>query len=130
MKFLLDTNVCIQFITGRSLSVKNKIENCPPGSLIICSIVRSELEYGARKSREPSKTLFTLRKFLANFQQVDFDKNAAERYGVIRANLETQGLVIGPYDMQIAAIAIANNLTLITHNMKEFNRIEGLQLQD
>ena len=130
MKYLLDTNVCIQYITGRSLAIKEKIESSDISSLFICSIVRGELEYGARKSNNPEKTISILKNFLSNFPEIDYNTSAAEHYGIIRADLEKQGMLIGPYDMQIAAIALVNNFTLVTHNTKEFKRINGLLLED
>ena len=130
MKYLLDTNVCIQFITGRSVSLKEKIQRLDLSSLFICSIVRGELEYGARKSNNPEKSISVLRSFISSFQEIGYDSEAAEKYGIIRTNLEKKGTPIGPYDMQIAAIALANSFTLETHNTKEFNRINDLLLED
>lgn len=130
MKYLLDTNVCIRFLNGKSVSIKNKIESIDITSLFICSIVRGELEYGARKSNNPKNTLAVLKDFLSNFPKIDFDTVAAQEYGIIRAYLEKRGNVIGPYDMQIAAIARANNMTLVSHNTREFSRIDELLLQD
>lgn len=101
MEFLLDTNVCIQFITGRSLVLKEKIEKSDLSKLYICSVVKGELEYGARKSKYPEKNLSILHTFISNFQEVSYDSQAAGYYGIIRANLESKGLPIGPYDMQI-----------------------------
>lgn len=130
MKYMLDTNVCIQFITGRSLAIKEKIECSDLSSIYICSVVRGELEYGARKSKDPEKTLSVLINFLSNFPEIDYDSTAAKQYGIIRAELERLGLPIGPYDMQIASIALANNLTLVSHNTGEFKRVKGLLLED
>ncbi len=130
MKYLLDTNVCIQFITGRSVVLKEKIESTDISSLFICSVVRGELEYGARKSNNPEKTLSVLQNFLSSFPEISYDSAAAKQYGIIRADLEKQGTPIGPYDMQIAAIALANNFTLVTHNTKEFKRINNLLIED
>ncbi|MBP7583793.1 MAG: type II toxin-antitoxin system VapC family toxin [Spirochaetes bacterium] len=130
MKYLLDTNACIQFITGRSVALKEKIEKLDISSLFICSVVRGELEYGARKSNNPEKTLSVLRSFISSFPEIGYDSAAAEKYGNIRANLEKKGTPIGPYDMQIAAIALANNFTLVTHNTKEFKRIDDILLED
>jgi len=130
MKYLLDTNACIQFITGRSIPLKEKIQSLDISSLFICSIVRGELEYGARKSNNPEKTLSLLRSFTSRLQEIGYDTAAAEKFGIIRANLEKKGTPIGPYDMQIAAIALANNFTLVTHNTKEFKRINDILLED
>jgi tRNA(fMet)-specific endonuclease VapC len=130
MKYLLDTNVCIQFITGRSISVKENIEKNDLSSLFICSVVRGELEYGARKSNNPEKTFDVLMNFLSSFPEISYDSNAAMQYGIIRAELEKKGTPIGAYDMQIAAIALTNNMTLVSHNIKEFKRVQGLLLED
>jgi tRNA(fMet)-specific endonuclease VapC len=130
MKYLLDTNVCIQFITGRSVPLREKVKKTDSSSLFICSVVRGELEYGAQKSSNPEKTLSGLKDFLASFPEINYDSVAAEQYGIIRTNLEKLGTPIGPYDMQIAAIAIANHFTLVTHNTREFKRINNLLLED
>ncbi len=130
MKYLLDTNVCIQFISGRNVALKEKIESTDISSLYICSVVRGELEYGARKSNNPEKTLSVLKNFLSSFPEIDHDSAAAVKYGIIRADLENQGTPVGPYDMQIAAIALANNFALVTHNTNEFKRINNLMIED
>ena len=130
MNYLLDTNVCIQYITGRSIPLKEKIAGSDISTLFICSIVRGELEYGARKSRNPEKNLSILKSFLKSFPETVYDSTAAEYYGIIRAQLEKLGQPIGPYDMQIASIALANNFTLITHNTKEFSRVKNLIIED
>jgi tRNA(fMet)-specific endonuclease VapC len=130
MNYLLDTNVCIRFLTGRSIPVKNKIESLDSRSLFICSVVRGELFYGANKSNNPEKSLSVLKNFLSNFPDINYDSVACEQYGIIRAYLEKNGTPIGPYDIQIAAIALANKFTLVTHNIKEFSRISGISLED
>jgi len=130
MNYLLDTNVCIRFLTGRSQSIKDKIEKTDISALFICSVVRGELEYGARKSNNPERTFSVLREFLSNFPEVDFNTRAAEYFGLVRSELEKKGQTIGPYDMQIAAIALANDFILVTHNMKEFERIRNLKIED
>ena len=88
MKYLLDTNACIQFITGRSVALKEIIENTDVSFLFICSVVRGELEYGARKSNDPEKTLSVLQNFLSIFPEISYDSAAAKQYGIIRADLE------------------------------------------
>jgi tRNA(fMet)-specific endonuclease VapC len=130
MNYLLDTNVCIQFLTGRSEEVRKKIKSKDFSTLYICSVVKGELEYGARKSNNQEKSLTVLHNFLINFPEIGYDSLSAEKYGIIRSDLEKRGLPIGPYDMQIAAIALAHNFTLVSHNVREFQRIEGLLLED
>ncbi len=85
MKYLLDTNVCIRFLNGRSISIKEKIDSIDPSSIFISSVVRGELEYGARKRNKPEETMKTLQGFLSNFPDLPYDRNAAIRYGIIRA---------------------------------------------
>jgi tRNA(fMet)-specific endonuclease VapC len=82
------------------------------------------------KSTTPAQTLAKLNLFLNRFISLPFDDRAAEVYGRIRARLSAIGTPNGPNDLFIASIAIANNLTLITHNTREFSRIDGLQLED
>jgi tRNA(fMet)-specific endonuclease VapC len=130
MNYLLDTNVCIRFLQGRSLRIREEIHSRPPERLFICSVVRAELFYGAMKSDYPTVTLDKQRTFVEKFPSLPFDDGAALVFGEIRAGLQRQGKPIGPYDMQIAAIALANDLTLVTHNSGEFNRIDGLRLTD
>ena len=96
----------------------------------VCSIVRSELFYGAAKSQTPERTLEKQTLFLTPYATVPFDDEMAAVYGQIRATLERQGQPIGALDMQIAAIAIARSLILVTHNTREFRRVPGLQIDD
>jgi tRNA(fMet)-specific endonuclease VapC len=93
-------------------------------------VVKAELFYGAMKSQRPEQTLAKQQCFLATFHSLPFDDEAALIFAKIRADLQRQGQPIGPYDMQIAAIALANDLTLVTHNTREFSRVNGLKLAD
>lgn len=86
--------------------------------------------FGAMKSHYPSKCLVSQQKFLQQFPTLPFNDDAALIFATIRAHLQRQGRPIGPYDLQIAAIALANDLTLVTHNTREFNRVGGLRLTD
>ena len=130
MKYLLDTNICIYFLNKRSESLVQRFYLIPPADIALCSIVRAELWYGALKSGNPGKNLALLQEFLNSFASLPFDDKAAEVYGQIRTRLEHAGTPIGPYDLCIAATAITNNLTLITHNAREFMRVDGLQWED
>jgi tRNA(fMet)-specific endonuclease VapC len=96
----------------------------------MCSVVWAELYFGAAKSREKHKTLEKVNDFAATFQNLDFDKDAAQHYGEIRANLEKNGNIIGPNDLMIASIARSKNLVLITNNVDEFKRVKGLKIED
>jgi len=130
MKYLLDTNVCIRIINGRSVQSRIRVLEIPDGEVVVCSIVRAELFYGAAKSQTPEATRRKQDHFLHPFETLPFDDNAATEYGRIRAQLEKSGTLIGPLDMQIAAIALANNLIVVTHNIREFSRVEGLRVED
>jgi tRNA(fMet)-specific endonuclease VapC len=130
MIYLLDTNVCIVYLNGRNLNLKRQIEQKLDSDIAVCSPVKAELFYGALKSKNPSRNLALQKIFLNRFVSLAFDDRAAEIFGVIRARLTQLGTPIGPYDLQIAAIALANNLILVTHNVNEFSRVEGLRLED
>ena len=130
MTYLLDTNVCIRYLNGRSPAVRKRLESLRPADIAVCSVVKAELLAGAQKSRYPERTLANVRKFLASFRSLPFDDASAEIYGVIRADLERRGTPIGPYDLQIASIALAHNLILVTHNVREFGRVVGLRIDD
>lgn len=130
MKFLLDTNVCIKILKGNSESISRKIETIDTNDIVIPSIVRYELFYGAYKSVRKEETLNTLRDFLSTFDDVVFDMHVANICGRIRAELDKVGTPIGPYDLLIGAIATANNFTLVTNNTREFSRIDGLKIED
>jgi tRNA(fMet)-specific endonuclease VapC len=96
----------------------------------LCSVVKAELFYGARKSQRPQRSLEKQQQFVNYFVSLPFDDEAAEVYGQIRAELERAGTPIGPNDLMIAAIAIANDVMLVTHNAREFRRVKGLRLED
>ena len=130
MNYLLDTNACIVYLNRRVSSVRQRLEALPKHDIAVCSIVKSELFYGAIKSSNPERSLGMQQEFLNQYVSLPFDDKAALVYGQIRAQLATLGTPIGPLDLQIAAIALANNLTLVTHNTREFSRVEGLQIED
>lgn len=128
--YLLDTNTCIQFLTGRSDSVMAHMKSLHPSQIRLCSIVRSELAYGALKSSRPLDNFSKQMNFCNRFISLPFDDRDAEECGKIRAGLSSAGKIIGPWDLQIAAIALVNRVTLVTHNTREFSRIAGLALED
>ncbi len=130
MKYLLDTNACIALLKGSSETLQQKVETVRNDEVVIPSIVRYELIYGANKSRSPNQTLTVLQRFLSTFPSISFDDQAAETCGKVRAELERRGTPIGPYDTMIAAIAITNNLILVTRNAREFGRVSGLTVEN
>jgi tRNA(fMet)-specific endonuclease VapC len=130
MKFLLDTNTCIRYLNGRSASVADRMNSLNEHDAAVCSIVRAEMLYGALRSQDPVKTTAFQERFLGLFVSLPFDDAAANHYARIRAKLAVQGTPIGANDLIIAAIAIANDLVLVTHNTREFVRVEGLKTED
>lgn len=130
MIYLLDTNTCIRYITGRSRAISDRFHEIPRRDIRLCDIVKGEMYYGVYKSLFRESNLALYREFFGEFESLPFDSAAADIYGGIRANLERRGTLIGPYDLQIAAIALANNLILVTHNTREFSRVEALRLDD
>ena len=130
MNYLLDSNACIVFLNKRSDRLKQRLELCQPQQVVLCSVVKAELLYGAMKSQNPKSSLSKLENFCTHFQSLPFDDKAAEFYGKIRSELSALGTPIGANDYMIAAIAQANQLTLVTHNTREFERVKGLLLED
>lgn len=128
--YLLDTNIFIYFMKNAYPQLTQKLLSHNPSELLISSITVSELEYGAAKSHWGDRTREKMAMFLAPFTIIPFDTNDAVAAGKIRACLERQGIVIGAYDMQIAAQGLSRHLTVVTHNTKEFNHIPDLKLED
>lgn len=130
MIYLLDTNVCIHLLNERHPGILQHFRQHSPADIALCSMVKAELLYGARRSQRVEANLQLLKAFFAPLQSLPFDDDCAEHYGQIHADLLTQGKPIGPNDTLIAAIARAHNATLITHNIDEFGRVVGLQIED
>ncbi len=130
MPYLLDTNICIYLIKKKPLSVLNKFSSISPEQVAISVITLSELEYGARKSAYIEQSLSSLHQFLISFSVLNFDYEASTEYGIIRADLEMKGIPIGPLDMLIAAHAKSLNYTLVTNNVREFSRVQGLLVEN
>ena len=121
MKYLLDTNICIQYLNKRSETIIEHLLQAGRNNVAICSVVKAELYLGAQKSEYIEKTLLKIESFISFLHSYSFDDIAAKEYGIIRATLEMSGNIIGPNDLMIASIAKANNLKLVTNNTKEFN---------
>jgi len=128
--YLLDSNVCIHLLNNRHTQIEQHFRNLSPTEIALCSIVKAELLFGARHSQRVEANLQLLHHFFAPLNSLAFDDRCAEEYGVIRADLSTQGKIIGPNDLLIAAIAKAHDAILVTHNTHEFSRITGLRLED
>jgi tRNA(fMet)-specific endonuclease VapC len=130
MRFSLDTNVCIRYLNGRSEAIKRELLRRRREDILMCSVVKAELYYGAFKSKNPNRNLERQMRFAAGFTSLPLDDDAAAAYGRIRADLERIGRPIGPNDLMIAAIPIANDATLVAHTIREFGLINGLSLED
>ena len=128
--YLLDSNVCIHLLNNRHSQIEHHFRNSLPSEIALCSIVKAELLFGARHSKRIEANLQLLNQFFAPLASLPFDDRSAEEYGLIRADLSSQGKIIGPNDILIAAIARAHDVVLVTHNTKEFSRITGLRLED
>lgn len=130
MRYFLDTNIIIYFLKKKYPEIREHLMGVPSQSIVIPSVVRAEIEYGARKSADYTKTIRLYRKFMDAFHTEGFDECCSEAYGKIREDLEKKGMVIGPNDLMTAATVISKDGVLITHNTKEFSRIEGLRIED
>jgi len=127
---MLDTNICIYIIKNKPLSVREKFQEFEVGELCISTITVSELMYGAYKSQHREKNLKAIEHFLMPFNVLEYDYKASVSYGKIRAGLEKQGKVIGGLDMLIAAHSLSLDTILVTNNTKEFERVQGLELDN
>lgn len=130
MKYLLDTNVWIDYLTGRYPTVVTRIQESPPDDLCLSSVVMAELRYGAEKSRRERFNHRLLDTLAQEVRCVDFDVDAATTYGEVRTALEKRGRPLGAYDMLIAAHALALGLIVITDNEREFKRVKSLTLEN
>jgi tRNA(fMet)-specific endonuclease VapC len=129
MRYLLDTNACVDYLNGRFPGVTERIQRSSPQDLCISSIVVAELRYGADHSSSRHRNHRRLDMLTAEIACVDFDLQAASTYGKVRAQLEARGSPIGPNDMLIAAHALALGVVLVTDNRREFERVEGLEIE-
>jgi tRNA(fMet)-specific endonuclease VapC len=128
--FLLDTNICIYIVNKHPQHIIQRIETYNPIDIKISTISVAEMEYGVAKSKMREKNRIALMNFISNFEIIPFDLKDAEIYGIIRAELEQKGRIIGAYDMQLAAQALSRDYIFVTNNTKEFNRIKKLRLEN
>lgn len=128
--YLLDSNVCIRLLNQKDTGIEKYFRACDPTEIALCSIVKAELLYGARHSQRVEANLQRLNMFFSPLESLPFNDDCAVIYGRIRQELSMQGCLIGPNDLMIAAIALANDAVLVTHNQKEFCRVAGLRLTD
>jgi len=130
MEYLLDTNICIYIIKKKPAEVFEKFKNLALGDVGISSITLAELQYGIAKSSSPEKNREALEKFLTPIEIIDFGYEATVEYGKIRAELEQKGIPIGPLDMLIASHAKSLDVVLVTNNVREFERVADLKIEN
>lgn len=130
MKWLLDTDTCIALIKQSPPKAIKRLSSKPVGQVGISALTLAELAFGVAKSSKPDRNREALEGFLLPLTVVPFDDLAARAYGPIRTALERGGTPIGAIDTLLAAQAVAADLVLVTHNQREFRRIEGLRLED
>lgn len=130
MAWLLDTNAWITHLKQPGGPIEQRLSQVLPAEILLCSVVKAELWYGAHKYERKERRLMVLAALFGQFISLPFDDDAALQYGEIRHELEIQGRVIGPNDLQIAAICRARGITLVSANTNEFGRVAGLRVED
>ena len=130
MIYLPDTNTLIRFLNPGQSPVKDHFLSVNALEIRLCSVVKAELYYGAMKSSRSADNLVLLDEFFANFDSLPFDDDAARKYGEVRSVLARQGTPIGPNDLMIAATALVHGAIVVTHNTREFSRVDGLKIDD
>ncbi|MDR6711970.1 tRNA(fMet)-specific endonuclease VapC [Pseudomonas hunanensis] len=129
LRYMLDTNICIFTIKNKPQVVREAF-NRHHGQLAISTVTLMELVYGAEKSAAPERNLAVIEGFAARLEVLDYDSHAAAHSGQLRAELASAGTPIGPYDQMIAGHARACGLVLVTNNLREFQRVPGLRVED
>ncbi|MBF6042516.1 tRNA(fMet)-specific endonuclease VapC [Pseudomonas sp. P154a] len=129
IKFMLDTNICIFTIKNKPQIVREAF-NLHDGQLCISAVTLMELIYGAEKSAAPEKNLAVVESFAARLEVLPFDNDAAAHTGMIRSELARAGTPIVPYDSMISGHARSRGLIVVTNNLREFERVPGLRVED
>lgn len=130
MKYMLDTNIIAYAKNNRPESVLQRLMQHKPEDMCVSAVTLAELEFGVYNSARPEQNQLALMTFLSRIEVVPFDADAAAEYGVIRADLTRKGQLIGANDLLIAAHAKALGLILVTNNTREFDRVEGLKVEN
>ncbi|MGH8822844.1 MAG: type II toxin-antitoxin system tRNA(fMet)-specific endonuclease VapC [Rhodoferax sp.] len=127
LRYLLDTNIAIYVIKRRPVTALQTF-NEHAGHMAVSSITLAELLHGAEKSNAPARSLAVVEDFCSRLEVLPYGAKAAAHYGSIRAALEKHGQLIGVNDIHIAAHARSEGLTLVSNNLREFERVDALQL--
>lgn len=129
LRYLLDTNLCIRVIRDRPAGLRPRF-NAEAAGLCLSDVVLYELLYGAEKSARPAENRLVVERFAARLSVVAYDSSAAAHTADIRVDLERRGVPIGAYDLMIAGHARSRGLVVITGNLREFARVDGLRSED
>ena len=130
MKYLLETDTCVFLMSGREPQVHQRMQSIPALDIAISTVTKAEMYSGAARSQQPTQSRERQYNFFSRYNSLAFDDAAADEYGQIDGILKKAGMSIGPLDTQIAAIALAHDLTLVTHNSRHFSRIPDLSIED
>jgi len=130
LTYLLDTDICSYAMQRRNPKTVERISAHPAGELKVSVVTLFELEYGARRSTRKNDLLTIVESFLANVEVLALDLAAARQAAVVRAQLASCGALIGQYDLLIAGHALSLDATLVTNNIDEFRRVDGLRLEN
>jgi tRNA(fMet)-specific endonuclease VapC len=129
LRYMLDTNICIYVIKSRPAGLRERF-NSLADQLCISAITLAEIIYGAEKSARPVENLAIIERFVARLDVLSFGERAATHYGQVRAELERAGHPVGIHDMMIGGHARSEGLTLVSNNLREFQRMAGLRLEN
>jgi tRNA(fMet)-specific endonuclease VapC len=130
MRYMLDTNTCIDLIKRKPPQILRRVHSLTVGDVGISTITLAELRYGVARSQAVERNAQALDEFLLPLEIADFDENAASAYGLVRTDLEKAGRPIGPLDTQIGAHALSLGNILVTDYTREFRRINGLKVEN
>jgi tRNA(fMet)-specific endonuclease VapC len=128
--FLIESSTCVSILRNRLPRAVRRLREAGIDELAISSISAAELYHGAAKSRDPERETRKIQDLLTLIRPIEFGSTAAIAYGFIRSFLERQGQSIGPFDMLIAAHALSEDATLVTHDVREFGRVPGLSIEN
>ena len=130
MRYLFDTNILVYLLSGKAPKIERQVQSKPPGLIGLPTIVLHELYFGAYNSQKLAANLERIRLLMTDFPVLDFTSEDGRIAGQVRANLKARGTPIGPYDGLIAGQALARGLCLVTNNRREFERVDGLEIED
>lgn len=130
MRYMLDTNICIYTIKHKPEKVFQRLQEIDPEDICVSSVTYAELVHGVEKSAAVEKNRLALLMLLAKIEILNFDVDAADCYAKIMADLEKKGTPIDPLDMMIAGHAMSMGYAVVTNNVKEFSRVQGLILEN